>query len=152
MPYVKISQGSPLSKNNNQVFKVACTLIPKADTSSNLLKTSLQFFIGAPSCIQDCNIKGGIRHCTADFANEFEDISKPRVTFERVTRCVRLQMKLSAVCSHFADACMDYSSTRSHVKEKPHLLSLLAFVKLPTGTALNEITVLTHRSTVQRLT
>lgn len=51
MPYVKISQGSPLSKNNNQVFKVVCTLISKADTSSNLLKMSLQFFIGAPSCI-----------------------------------------------------------------------------------------------------
>lgn len=51
MPYVKISQGSPLLKNNNQVFKVVCTLISKSDTSSNLLKMSLQFFIGALSWI-----------------------------------------------------------------------------------------------------
>lgn len=47
MPYVKISHGSPLSKNNNQVFKVVCTLISKSDTPNNLLKMSLQFFIGA---------------------------------------------------------------------------------------------------------
>lgn len=38
VPYVKIRDGSPLSKNNNQVLKVVCTLISKSDTSSNLLK------------------------------------------------------------------------------------------------------------------